>query len=321
MVQCNIERTGNPERPPYLPPNEARKAHTIAGIVRLVAVEGTIRAPAFPVRQVQKGATMANIFSAVPAAAAATALFTSLSAGTATAASFRSEYTVSYLGLTIARSRFDSTFDGDRFSVSGSMSSAGIAQIFDDTKGTVRATGRFAGNAPLPDDFVTNYTSGDKKKKTEIGFAGGSVSKVVNIPPLKKRGNDWVKMADGDLRAVTDPLSGTLIRADKPANVCGRTVKMFDGEMRANLVLNYVSTGQVSIPGYSGESVTCSARFVPVAGYKKNHRSIEFLKNRSKIAISFAPIGTTGVYAPVYATVGTQIGTITIRARKFEAVN
>jgi len=263
---------------------------------------------------------MAGIFQAVSMAMAAAALSGGF-AVPASAAAFRSEYTVSYLGLTIARSYFESTFDGNRFKVSGSMSSAGIAQIFDDTKGTVTARGRFAGAGPLPDNFVTNYTSGDKKKKTEIGFAGGNVSKVVNIPPLKKRGRDWVKVADADLRAVTDPLSGTLIRADSAEKVCGRTVKMFDGEMRANLVLDYVSKGPVSLPGYSGEAVTCRARFVPVAGYKKGHRSIEYLKNRSKIAISFAPIGTTGVYAPVRATVGTQIGTITIEARKFEAVN
>lgn len=264
---------------------------------------------------------MASKFQAIPAAMAVAVLFTSGSAGAAAAQSFRSEYTISFLGLTIARSKFDSSFDGDRFSLRGSMSSAGIAQIFDDTKGTVSASGRFSGTSPRPDDFVTNYVSGSKAKKTEIGFSGGNVSKVVNVPPLKKPDDDWVPVAKADLRAVLDPLSATLVRADKPDQVCSRTVKMFDGEMRANLVLSYVSTGPVSIPGYSGEAVTCSARFVPVGGYRSGHKSIEYLKNRSKIAISFAPIGTTGVYAPVYATVGTQIGTITIRARKFEAVN
>ncbi|MDH6234098.1 hypothetical protein M2281_004712 [Mesorhizobium soli] len=262
---------------------------------------------------------MANIFPTVSTAAAV--IFVSLYAEAASAASFRSEYVVSYLGLTIARSKFESSFDGDKFSVSGSMSSAGIAQIFDDTKGTVKTTGSFAGNDPRPEGFVTNYTSGKKKKKTEIGFSGASVGKVVNIPPLDKHGDDWVPVSDGDLRAVTDPLSATLIRADKPENVCGRTVKMFDGEMRANLVLSYVSTGPISIPGYSGDAIVCSARFVPVGGYKKNHKSIEYLKNRAQIAISFAPVGSTGVYAPIYATVGTQIGTITIQARKFEALD
>lgn len=263
---------------------------------------------------------MTSIFRAVPATTAAAALFTSLMANAAAAETFRSEYTVSFLGLTIARSKFNSTFDGDRFSVSGTMSSAGIGEIFDDTKGTVSTSGRFSGASPRPEGFATNYISGRKAQKTEIAFSSGDVSKVVNMPPLKKRGNDWVSVGEADLRAVADPLSATLVRADTPDKVCSRTVKMFDGEMRANLVLSYVSTGPMSIDGYSGDAITCSARFVPVAGYRKGYKSIEYLKNRSKITVSFAPVGTTGIYAPIHATVGTQIGTITIWARKFEAV-
>ena len=31
--------------------------------------------------------------------------------------------------------------------------------------------------------------------------------------------------------------------------------------------------------------------------------------------VTFAPLGQTGVYAPIHATVGTQIGTMTVSAR------
>ncbi|RUM97705.1 DUF3108 domain-containing protein [Pseudaminobacter arsenicus] len=237
------------------------------------------------------------------------------------AASFQSEYSLSLLGFTVARSSFSSTFQGDRFSVRGSMASAGLAKIFDSTKGTISASGRFSGPRPRPESFASDYVSGKKAQRTEISFARGNVARTVNVPPLKKRGSDWVPVATADLRAVADPISATLVRADNPKEICGRTVKMFDGEMRADLVLNYSSTEPVSIAGYEGKAVFCNARFVPVAGYRKGHRSIEYLRNRSKIAIAFAPVGTTGIYAPIYATVGTQIGTVTIRARKFEPGN
>lgn len=234
---------------------------------------------------------------------------------------FHSEYSVSFLGLTIARSRFESTISGKGFAIKGSLASAGIGQIFDDTKGAVSSSGRFAGATPRPDHFVTTYVSGRKARKTEIGFSGGDVTSTVNVPPLKKRGEDWVPLSGQDLRTVVDPISAALVRADSPEQVCGRTVKMYDGELRADVVLDYSSIEPVSFPGYKGDAVFCRARFVPVAGYRKGHRSIAYLQNRSKIAIAFAPVGATGVYAPVYATVGTQIGTITIRARKFEAAN
>ncbi|MGB3391508.1 MAG: DUF3108 domain-containing protein [Pseudaminobacter sp.] len=237
------------------------------------------------------------------------------------AASFQSEYSLSLLGFTVARSSFSSTFQGDKFSVRGSMASAGLAKIFDSTKGTISASGRFSGHRPRPENFASDYVSGKKAQKTAISFSGGNVAKTVNVPPLKKRGSDWVPVGTDHLRAVADPISAALVRADNPKEICERRIKMYDGEMRADLVLSYASIEPVSIAGYEGKAVFCNARFVPVAGYRKGHKSIEYLRNRSKIAIAFAPVGTTGIYAPIYATVGTQIGTVIIRARKFEPVN
>ena len=68
--------------------------------------------------------------------------------------------------------------------------------------------------------------------------------------------------------------------------------------------------------GYGDEAVTCSAKFVPVSGYRPDSSSLAYLKNRSRITIAFAPLGKTGIYAPVYATVGTKIGTVTVTARR-----
>jgi hypothetical protein len=38
------------------------------------------------------------------------------------------------------------------------------------------------------------------------------------------------------------------------------------------------------------------------------------------MSVTFVPIGSTGLYAPAVARVGTQIGTVTIRAKRFETV-
>ncbi len=46
-----------------------------------------------------------------------------------------------------------------------------------------------------------------------------------------------------------------------------------------------------------------------------------FLKNRSRILISFAPLGTTGVYAPIRVSATTEIGTLVVKARRFEAIS
>ena len=242
------------------------------------------------------------------------------SAAADSAQSFRAEYSISYLGLTLARSNFESTIDDKSFRLQGSLSSAGIAEMFDDTKGTTSASGSFVRGLARPDTFAADYTTGRKAKKIVIGFAGGSVSKTVNIPPPKPRGQDWISVSASQLRGVADPLSATLVRADRLEEVCGRTLKVFDGEMRADLSLALAEKGPVSIGGYEGDAVVCEARFLPVAGFRKGHKSIEYLKNRSKIRITFAPLGTTGVYAPIRATIGTRIGTITISARGLKQI-
>jgi len=226
---------------------------------------------------------------------------------------FSGEYTVTFLGLPVARSNFVSTFNGNSFTVQGRMSSAGIGKLFDSTTGTSLASGRFVGKQTRPESFRVQYKSGKKTQTTAISFAGGAVSKTVNDPPLRKR-NNWIGVTRDQLQAVTDPISATLIRADAPGEVCSRVLKVYDGQMRMNLRLSHVSTAKVD--GIDGDVVTCSARFVPIGGYRTTNRSIDYMRNRSKISISFAPLGETGIYAPVRATVGTTMGPVTVTARR-----
>jgi hypothetical protein len=225
---------------------------------------------------------------------------------------FKGEYTVYYLGLPIARSSFDSQVGSDAFSVKGIVSSAGIATIFDSTKGTATATGVFKDGVTQPSTFKMNYTEGKRKQMTTLGFRNGDVVSTENVPPLKKRNpKRWVALDTSDLKDVLDPFSAGLIKADGPEQVCNRTIRLFDGEMRMNAVLRRRDTMQAA-KDYGDKVVTCRVKVKPVSGYRKGRRALEYLEKESKILVAFAPLGSTGVYAPVYATVGTEIGTITV---------
>ncbi|TKB66996.1 MAG: DUF3108 domain-containing protein, partial [Mesorhizobium sp.] len=140
------------------------------------------------------------------------------------------------------------------------------------------------------------------------------------VPEPKKRNpNNWIPLVGSDLVSVLDPMAATVIHADSLDQVCGRTVKLYDGEMRADLKLTYESKGSISVTGYQGDTVTCRLGFEPVAGYRKNRKALKYLKKRSRIMVTFAPVGQSGVYAPIRATVSTQIGPLTISAERFEA--
>lgn len=225
---------------------------------------------------------------------------------------FRGNYTVSILGLTIARSTFNSTFDGNRFSIRGSLKSAGLARLFDDTTGTLSVEGRIA-DAARPDRFRTDYQTGKKKHTIEILFSDGNVTETVTRPAPPRKRRNWVPLAEGDLDGVVDPISATLIRTDKPEEVCRRTLHVYDGEMRADVVL---SPSERSRSNKADDAVTCNARVKPISGYRSGRKALEFLRDRSRITITFEPLGATGLYVAVHATVGTEIGTLTIKAQR-----
>ena len=249
----------------------------------------------------------------------ATALVASfaLQAGIARAETFKSEYVVTLFGLPVARSNFDTTIDERRFAINGTVRSAGFAEFFDDTRGTIKSSGAVGKAGALPAAYAVDYTTGKKKKRTNIGFAGGVVTSVSNTPPVKK-GKPWIEISPADLKSVADPLTVFMIKADSLQSVCSKRLRLFDGEMRNDFVLSPVGETTVETAGYSGPAMTCSIRFVPVSGYRQGKKQIEYLKKNRNMQVTFAPMRQTGFFAPVGAKIGTQIGTVTVRAARFE---
>ncbi len=235
-------------------------------------------------------------------------------------ASFRGEYSVTYLGLPVARSTMISTITGNAYTIEGSVATAGLGKIFDDTKAMLSVNGQMSSGGAVPVRAFTSYKHEKKSKSLTISFAGGNVVSTEMVPPPKPRAKDWIPVTDGQLHAVLDPLSAFLVRAGEIGEVCSKPLKLYDGEMRVDLKLSHEQTADIKLDGYQGPAVTCTARFSPVSGYRANKKSVKFMRDRSRISITFAPLGTTGVYAPVHASVGTEMGTLTLQARKVEMV-
>jgi hypothetical protein len=232
---------------------------------------------------------------------------------------FQADYRLSFLGLKIAKSTFVSKFSGKTFSLQGSLKAAGLARMFDSTTAQTSVTGRIDDSGVEPVDYVLNYVSGGKKQMTAISFRDGAVTETRNVPPLKKRGKDWVPLRTDDLGSVFDPLTASIIRASTPREVCDRTIRAYDGEMRVDLKLRYAGMKPFSTRGFKGMAVNCKASFLPVSGYRPSRSAIDFMKRKSRIEIAFAPVGNSDIYAPVTASVGTRVGTLHLYATRFAA--
>lgn len=251
----------------------------------------------------------------------------SLMPATANAADsgYRTEYGIYIFGLKIARSEINTRITDTAYALDGQFHSSGLARIFDSTKGsitingTMRKQGAAAGVQPV--SYLTTYRSGKKHKRTSISFKNGSVTGYDNQPPINKV-EPWAELGANDLKAVFDPISAMMVTSPSAAAVCNRTLQIFDGQTRAQIRLSPAGTEKISVKGFNGTAITCNARFVPVSGYEKDKKSVRYLADKSKITISFASLNTdqqgAGIYAPVAASVGTQIGTVTVRATRFE---
>ena len=234
---------------------------------------------------------------------------------------FHADYKLTFLGFSIAKSTFISTFSGDTFLLNGSLRSAGLAAMFDKTVGRTKVSGRLSADGVEPLDYELNYVSGGKSQLTAIRFEKGNVVETENVPPLKKRGADWVPLGGSDLRSVFDPLTASMVRAANPREVCKRTIRAYDGEMRVNLTMRYAGMKPYSTAGFKGDVVRCKVKFEPVSGYRKGRRALDFMKHKSQMEIAFAPVGTGDIYAPISAKIGTQVGTLSLYATRFGATD
>lgn len=247
------------------------------------------------------------------------AAFVLITAVPACAETFKSEYVVSLFGISVAKSSFTTQVEGKAYSVSGSLRSAGLAEIFDDTKGSISVTGTMGKQTLLPASYVVDYMSNNKKKRTSLSFSNGNVVSYENLPATKK-GEPWIEVQPEHLLAAFDPMTAFLVRSPSLDTVCNNTLRIFDGEVRADLKLSPIGATKIKTIGYSGPAMTCKLRMVPISGYRKGKKQIEYLRKNTNMSVTFVPIGATGLYAPALAKVGTQVGTVTVRAQRFQSV-
>ena len=237
----------------------------------------------------------------------------------ANAAQYKSEYSITVLGFRVGKSAFNTNIEKNSYAIKGSLKAAGVARLFASTSGTLTATGKHSKNGVTAQSFDVRYKEGKKSKSTTMSFSNGTVTKYANSPKTRKRG-DWVELNKSDLKKVMDPMAAILVPAKSLREVCTKTLKIFDGAMRADFPMRYVRTIPFSTRGYKGDAVTCRASFKPISGYDRSKKDIVWMRDKGKLEISFAPVGNTGLFAPVAAKIGTRLGTVVIRAKRFEAL-
>ncbi|WP_234189576.1 DUF3108 domain-containing protein [Shinella sp. NM-101] len=226
----------------------------------------------------------------------------------------RTDYSIRLSGLPVATASFRSEFSGNRYTISGSLHSAGLVDIFSRTQGTTSVSGIVGRDNLHATSYSVNYRSGKRGRAIDVTFRNGNVIHA-NMVPARKKPENWVPVTRADMRAVLDPISGLIIPAGN--RVCPNTLPIFDGESRLDLQLTSKGTKPYSTKGFEGEAVVCGIRFVPKSGYKKGRDDVEYLRRLRTMEIWFAKAEDANVYAPVYVKIPTKLGPVTVSATRF----
>lgn len=229
---------------------------------------------------------------------------------------YRTDYRVTLGALPIARASFVTEVNQSSYTISGSFKSSAIVNVVTTISAVSNVSGTLHGDRMQTDRYTLVYQKGRKKLTYDVRYQDGNVTQTTIEPQPKRRPETWIEVTQQDLMAVLDPISGLIIPEGEAA--CPRTLPIYDGESRMDIVLTPKGRETFSLGGAKSEAIVCAMRYVPKSGFRKGRKDIEYLRKVDGMEIWFAKTSTLKVYAPVYARVPTQMGTIYVSAVEFD---
>ncbi|WP_053239719.1 DUF3108 domain-containing protein [Pleomorphomonas koreensis] len=254
---------------------------------------------------------------ALATAAFAAALTAAVPSGSASArdGEVQALYAASFMGIGIAKGSLSVKVERGAYAAKLHISTAGLARIVSSEESYIDAKG-YVGRSLVPATYEL-MSRGDSVTQVSMALGGGNVRSLRAIPELIER-EDRVPVTSAAKRHVVDPLSAAIlpiVRDDK--DVCDRTLPIFDGWTRYDIKLSYTGTEPVNVPGYKGDAIRCSARWVPVAGHREGTKSTEYMRDNRDLDVWFVPMAEGKVMLPSKISVKTMRGLLLVVATQF----
>jgi hypothetical protein len=231
-------------------------------------------------------------------------------------------YSVSMTGIPVGKSAWTINIGTDAYSISANGGAAGILSILMTGEGVVETSGKVHNDRLVPTSFRSNVVEEGDKIDLRMTLNDGVATTIeVEGPPP---GPDRVPVTEGDRRGVVDPLTALLIpnvgAAEAPAPAsCNRTLAIFDGRRRYDLLLSFNRVDHLADKEYEGAVLMCNLILRPIAGHRVNSAIMKYIAGRRDMEIGFAPITGTRLLAPLRLSFSTLLGTMAIRATQFES--
>ena len=231
-------------------------------------------------------------------------------------------YTATLAGVPIGRGAWVIDIGEDQYTAAASGMTTGLLQVFANGHGSGASRGLVRGDNLVPITYASSINNDKRVEELRIVLSGGTVKEVTLDPPNVPN-PDRVPLTDAHRRGVLDPMSAALLRGSGDplsSEACRRTVPVFDGRMRFDLVLSFRRFENVQARGYQGPVAVCGVSFVPVAGYVPQRPAIKYLMAQRDMEVWLAPLAGTHVVVPFRLSLPTPFGTGVLEATQFVSV-
>lgn len=227
-------------------------------------------------------------------------------------------YGVSLIGLPIGSASVNGTLNPQGYKLEATGKLTGLAGIIVNSKGAATSTGGIVDGKVSPATFAATAATSTYTLTIRMAMAKGNTTGVEITPPYQVM-PDRVPLTEADKRGIIDPLSAFIMPVPSdgdPAGpaACDRTLQLFDGGVRFDVVLTYTGTRQVKGAGFSGPVAVCAARYRPIAGHRPDRPATKFMIANKEIELWLAPVEGTRYVFPYRLSVLSMIGTTVIEA-------
>lgn len=229
-------------------------------------------------------------------------------------------YRLYFNGFEVGSFAFQSESKGKAYKANSKADVSALFGAFK-WKGTLAASGNLAPGGPQPSSYLLTFNTKKKQGLVRLGFDKGAV-KTVTVEPKKDWVNpDVVPLKPEHKQSVFDPMSAILAMTHAGAgDPCARTVPIFDGKIRFNLVMSYKGKERLKEDKPSGqpsELVVCKVKYQPLAGHKPKDFVNPWI-DYGGIEITLRHIPAASVYVPYNITVPTSIGAAVMSAERID---
>jgi len=226
-------------------------------------------------------ASVRTIFRALTIAALMSGGVAAVPVGAAEPGTMRLSYDLTFSGADLGDLSLEGRYAADGFyRGNGAIVTSGIANRLAPLTARMAAVGQSLGHDRIgmrrhlqPRAYSARFSSGERSQDVEIGFDETGPQSVRTNPP---RDLSRFPVTPAQKDGAIDPLTALLSlsgRAGEPISaLCGRTIKVFDGRRRFDLVIEDAKprTERKKTAFGEREITVCSVTLQPVAGFMED---------------------------------------------------